>query len=275
MKKSIGILIALLASTSIIAQVQKKETAHFSAKFDSETEAYAIASLQVLDAAWTISKNNGFDIPNRIKFSIRKSDRNALYFNRKSLKEITWEYESLEDFLPPDQGGKNCVYGLCHEIGHLCMYNTNHNRNSWMSYDYRESWADYFGNIIIDSLYRELGIDFWPEQHEYNRYAGMDYFLKRIEKNNPELQSFNNSGLFWYELGNEIGFSNIHMFFNSIEAHKVDNPGAMNKFIDVLKLYLEGRDVEAWFEQYAKNLIKDGFITGTAQVHHSEKKELK
>ena len=255
MKKSIGILIALLASISIIAQVQKKETEHFSAKFAIEAEEYAIASLEVLEAAWTIASNNGFYLPNRIKFSIKKSDRNALYFNRKSLKEITWEYESLSDFLPPDQSRKNNIYGLCHEIGHLCMHNTNHNRNSWMSSDYRESWADYFGNIIVDSLYEELGIDFWPEPHDFKRYAGMDYFLQRIEKNNPKLQSFNNSGLFWDELGNEIGFSNIHMFFNSIEAQKVDNPGATGKFIDVLKLYLEGRDVEGWFEQYAEDLI--------------------
>lgn len=255
MKKLIGILLAVLTSTSIFAQVQKKETEHFSAKFALEAEEYAIASLQVLEAAWTIATNNGFYLPNRIKFSIKESDRNALYINRKSLKEITWEYESLADFLPPEQGGKNSIYGLCHEIGHLCMHNTNHNRNSWMSYDYRESWADYFGNIIVDSLYEELGNDFWPEPHDYKRYAGMDYFLKRIEKNNPKFQSFNNSGLFWDELGNEIGFSNIYMFFNSIEAQKVDNPGALGKFIDVLKLYLEGRDVEGWFEQYAEDLI--------------------
>ena len=257
MKKAFGILIVLLASGSIYAQVQKKETEHFTARFPAEAEEYAIASLQVLEAAWTFASKNGFYLPDRIKFSIKKSDRNVLYFNRKSLRGISWEYESLADFLPPDQGGKNCIYGLCHEIGHLCMYNTNHNRNSWMSYDYRESWADYFGNIVIDSLYKEHGIDFWPVAHDFNRFAGMDFFFKRIAKNNTELQSFNNSGLFWNDLGNEIGFSNIYSFFNSIEAQKVDNPGAKKKFMDVLKLYLERRDLELWFDQYPEDLIID------------------
>jgi len=255
MKKINCIIVALFTSTTIIAQVQKKETEHFSAKYNIAAEDYAIASLEVLEAAWTIATNNGYYLPRKIKFSFEKSDRNALYFNRKNLKEITWEYEFLSEFLPPDESGKNSIYGLCHEIGHLCMYNTNHNRNNWMSYDYREAWADYFGNMIIDSLYDELGINVWPQPHDYKKYAGMDYFRNRIEKNNPKLQSFNKTGLFWYELGSGIGFNNIHTFFSSVKAKKVDNPGARGKFKEVLKEYMEVENFEGWFGQYAEDLI--------------------
>jgi hypothetical protein len=229
MKKSIALIAVLFVFHQSMAQVQRMETAHFKAKYDSEVEAYATASLKVLEAAWTIASNNGFYLPEKIKFTMVVSERNALYFNRKSLKEITWEYESLDDFLPPDKSRKNNIYGLCHEIGHLCMHNTNHNRNNWMSYDYRESWADYFGNMLIDSIHTELGIDFWPEPHDYKQYAGMEFFIHRIEKDNPKLLSFNKAGLFWYELGNEIGFSRIFSFFESIESQKVDNPGAKEK----------------------------------------------
>ena len=83
----------------------------------------------------------------------------------------------------------------------------------------------------------------------------MEYFLIRIEKNNPKLNSFNNAGLFWYELGSRIGFDNIQFFFNSLKDQKVDNPGAVGKFKEVLREYLEIEKIEGWFEKYAENLI--------------------
>jgi hypothetical protein len=83
----------------------------------------------------------------------------------------------------------------------------------------------------------------------------MEYFLRRIEKNNPKLRSFNNAALFWCELGSEVGFNEIQSFFTSLKAQKVDNPGALEKFKKVLRLYMEGEDFEGWFEQYAEDLI--------------------
>jgi hypothetical protein len=208
MKNYIALSILLFVFHASIAQVQKTETEHFRAKYDSEVEAYATASLKVLEAAWTIASKNGFYLPETIKFTILASERNALYFDRKSLKEITWE-----------------------------------------------SWADYFGNMLIDSLYEELGIDFWPEPHDYTQYAGMDFFRSRIEQNNPDLLSFNRACLFWYTLGKEIGFSKIFSFFEAIDSQKVDNPGAKGKFAAVLSDYLDTGAVEDWCLQYADYLI--------------------
>ena len=242
-------------NTALVAQNEKSETEHFKAKYPSEVKVYALASLEVLEAAWTTATRNGYVLPKEIKLSIKKSDRNALYFNRKSLREIVWEYEQISEMLPPDQSKKNNIYGLCHEIGHLCMYNTTHNRNSWMSYDYREAWADYFGNMIVDSLYDEFGIDIWPEPHDYRKYAGIEYLIARIEKNSPKLQSFNNASLFWYELGAELGFSNIQKLFSAINEEKVDNPGALDKFANVLERYLEKPNFQEWFDQYSGALI--------------------
>ena len=255
MKKSIVLITVLFVFHQSMAQVQRTETEHFKAKYDKEVEAYATASLKVLEAVWTIASNNGFYLPEKTKFTLVASERNALYFDRKSLKEITWEYQSLDDFLPPDRSRKNNIYGLCHEMGHLCMHHTNHNRNSWMSHDYRESWADYFGNMLIDSIHKELGIDFWPEPHDYTQYAGMEHFLQRIEKDHPKLLSFNKAGLFWYELGKKIGFSQFFRFFESINSQKVDNPGAKGKFAEVLSDYLDSEAMEDWYLHYADYLI--------------------
>jgi len=257
MKRNIILVIALFAASFCAAQGQKKVSEHFTTNYPSEVEEYAIASLNVLEAAWSIATRNGYSLPKHLKFSIKKSDRNALHFNRKNLKEIVWEYQNLSEMLPPDKSKKNNIYGLCHEIGHLCMYNTTHNRNSWMSYDYREAWADYFGNMIIDSLYEAFGMEIWPEPHNYKKYAGMEYFLGRIEIGNPKLQSFNNAGQFWYEIGSEIGFNNINILFSSVRDEKVDNPGAKGKFEKVLEKHMAKPDVQDWFNQYSGDLIID------------------
>jgi hypothetical protein len=135
------------------------------------------------------------------------------------------------------------------------MFNINHPRNSWMSYDYRESWADYFGHILVDSIYEQLGIEFWPEPHDFRKYAGMDYFGKRIKEDIPELQSFNHAGKFWFELGFWIGFNHFPKFFNDIKKYKVDNPDAERKFAEVVELYDTGQHPEGWFEEYAEDLI--------------------
>lgn len=241
--------------TAISGQTKKIETAHFNAKYELEAEEYALASLQILESAWSIAANNGFLLPEKIRFSILRTDRSVLYFNRKNLKEIRLEYSSLTSLLPPDESKKNNIYGLCHEIGHLCMYNTTHNRNNWMSYDYRESWADYFGNFIIDSIYKQFGIDCWPEPHDYRKYSGMEYLIQRIEKNDPKLQSFNKASLFWHELNLAIGFNNLHGFFEEVNIQKVNNPNAKEKYLEVLSGYLQKSELEEWFQQYADYLI--------------------
>lgn len=255
MKKFPGLVILLFVFYSTLAQTQKTRTDHFRANYNLEIEEYALASLKVLEEAWIIAANNGFYLPDKINFSLIASERNAMYFDRKNLREITWEYETMNDFLPPDQSRKNNIYGLCHEIGHLCMYYTNHNRNSWMSHDYRESWADYFANTIIDSIYGEIGINFWPEPHDYREYAGMDFFLKRLEIDKPDLRNFNQACSFWYEFGEIAGFSGISSFFESISSKKVDNPEARVKFTNVLRDYVKQNEIDEWKAKYADILI--------------------
>jgi hypothetical protein len=109
--------------------------------------------------------------------------------------------------------------------------------------------------MIVDSIYEELGTDFWPEPHNFKKFAGMEYFLNRIEENNPELQNFNHAGQFWNKLGSGIGFSNIQSFFYALKEKKVDNPGAMDKFTKVLEGYMEEQDIQVWFVPYADDLI--------------------
>lgn len=257
MQRIIWALFIILLSVTVNGQIKRLDTEHFQANYEAETEKYVLASLEVLELARNLAIDAGYDLPDKLQFSVIRSERNVLYFDRKKLNGITWEYNSLENLLPPAESRKKNVYGLCHEIGHLSMYRITNNKNNWMSYDYRESWADFFGNFLIDSVFQYLGTDFWPEPHDYSESAGMDFFLQRIENDNPKLQSFNKSALFWYELNLKLGFRNIPGFFEEIKKKRVRNPDAKQKFLDVLEEYIGEDDLPTWFNEYADYLILD------------------
>ncbi len=255
MQKLILCIIIFTFSITTKGQIKKLETPHLKVKYDTETERYVFASLKVLDLARDIAIRNGFILPDRIKFSVIHTDRNVIYIDRKRLDGITLEYKSLDAFLSPKAGGKNNIYGLCHELGHLCMHTITTNTNNWMSYNYMESWAVFFGNCVIDSVEQVLGTDFWPEPYNYLEFSGTDYMKKRIERNDSALIDMNKSYLFWMDLNSKIGFENINSFFKSIDEEKVRNPNAKDKYLNVLKMFINNINVEQWFNEYAEYLI--------------------
>lgn len=124
-----------------------------------------------------------------------------------------------------------------------------------MSYSFRESWADFFGNVIIDSVYSQIGIDLWPEPYNYLEFAGIEYFKKRIMMKDEKMEKFNRSGLFWYELNSKMSFNNFQDLFTLISKQNVKNPNARKEFLDVLQEACSNDDIENWYNLYADYLI--------------------
>jgi hypothetical protein len=255
MKEILIISFLILVTATLKSQTKKTETEHFQVKYEAESEKYVDASLKVLELGKKIADRNGYKLPNKLKFSVIKTDRNVLYFDRKKLNAIVLEYKSLDAFLSPSEGGKNNIYGLCHEIGHLCMHNIVHNKNNWMSYDFRESWADFFGNILVDSVSHYLGTDFWPNQYNFLDFAGTRAMNNRISNKNPKLLKFDASTQFWIDFNSKIGFQKFNEFFEKVKENKVNNPNARKKFLETLVAYIDEEGIEKWYDSYADYLI--------------------
>lgn len=252
----LAILIVLIFFSKLTyGQTNKIKTEHFKVKYEMEAEEYVHASLKVLELAWTIATRNGYKLPDNIKFTVKNTDRSVLYFNRKSLKGITLEYKTMDSFNSPRQGGKNNIYGLCHELGHLCMYNATTNKNNWMSYSFRESWADFWGNTVIDSIYFEMGSEFWPKPYNYLEFSGSEYMQKRIDQNHSKLVNFNRSVQFWIELNSIIGFNRMNQLFEQVNEKKVSNPNARHEFLLALKAITDDNTVKDLLDQYSDVLI--------------------
>ncbi len=244
------IMLAFIVFSSV-AQTEKVTSGHFVIKYDKDVETYALASARILNFVWDRSEELGFYPPKEVKFNLIKSDRDVIFVDRNKLM-ITLEYTDINIA----KSGKNHVYGFCHEMGHLCMFNITPNKNNWMTKEYREGWAEYFGERMIALLYEKYGINVWPDPYDYLALS-VEYATTRtqaIEKG-KDIPGYFISGFFWERLVNEKGMDKIPAFFGQIRSNRVRNPNATKKFRTELVKFGITNDLLAYFDQNEKCFI--------------------
>lgn len=227
----LSIIIDVKATTKTIT------TKDFIVEYEGGTENYAKASLKILEVVKMNAVKMGFYFPQKVEFCIVKSNKNKLYVSADNPNRITYEIKSMNDLLSPEKSGYNNVYGLCHEMGHLCMFYILP-RNTWMTKDCYEGWANYFGSLMIEHVYQNLGIKAWPDQHDYHKSRGIQAFLKGIKTNkSKEYNGFYYSSLFWYNLSTRIGKKNLCKFIVSLNISNINSSNCEKKFVDIFKMY--------------------------------------
>lgn len=238
-----------LAIMNVHALPKKITTNDFIVQYEEGTENYAKASIKILKVVKSNAIKMGFTFPGKIELHIVKSDKNMLYVRGDIPDLITWEFKSMNDFLAPMKSGYNNVYGLCHEMGHLCMRNIIPT-NNWMTKDCGEGWANYFGSLMIEHVYKDLGVEVWPDRHDYHKSRGIQAFLKETKANlSGNNKDFNYCSLFWYNLSSRIGKNNISNFFYTINVSDINNSNSEIKFLDLLKQYKLDKGFIADFER--------------------------
>jgi hypothetical protein len=251
MKLTLTTLILIALSILNVHAVTKTITTNdFIIQYEECTKSYAKASLKILTVVKTNAVKMGFTFPKKIEFNIVKSDKNMLYVRTNNPNLITWEFKSLKDFLAPQKSGYNNVYGLCHEMGHVCMLNIIPDY-TWMTKDYSEGWANYFGSLMIENVYTNLGVKAWPDQHDYHESRGLQAFLKNIKANTSENdKNFYYCSSFWFNLSTQIGNKNIINFFYTIKMSDINIKNSDIKFLNLLKQYKPDSN---FIENFRKN----------------------
>jgi len=258
MKLTLTIFILIAMSILNVHAVTKTITTDdFIVQYEDSTENYAKASLKILQVVKSNAIKMGFIFSNKIELHIVKSDKVMLFVRGDIPNLITWEFKSMTDFLSPEKsGGYNNVYGLCHEMGHLCMFNILNGKNNWMTVDDSEGWANYFGSLMIENVYRDLGIKVWPDQHDYHASRGIQAFLKNINANTSSKEKgFYYCSLFWYNLSSRIGQNNVSNLFYTINLSDINISNSDIKFLDLLKANKFDKDIIADFQKNKRYLL--------------------
>ena len=234
------------------AQTEKIRDGHFVIKYDKDVEPYAIAGARILNFTWDRLDELGFKPPGKFEFRLVKSQRTLLGINTAK-KLIVLEYTTLD----PTKIRANNVFGLCHEMGHWCMLSiTPTKKNNWMTKEYRESWADYFGISMAGLLYEKQGLDVWPIP--YNYLAWHAETRAQVKDDDDKYGHFI-SAIFWEKLVNEKGMDKIPSFFRQLKSNKVKNPDADKKFRAELIQFGVSNDLLDYFDlnkQYLIDIIK-------------------
>ena len=246
---SIGFIFIVFSG---VAQTENKTIEHFIIKYDKDVEEYALSSARILNFVWYRLEELGFKPPKKIKFNLVKSDKNMLFIDRDK-PIITLEYTILD----PSRIGNNIVYGLCHEMGHLCMFHITPNKNNWMTLAYREGWANVFGETMTVLIYEKFGIEAWPNPYNYLARLEASYINVRSEaiETGKNITDRYISDFFWKKLVNEKGMDKIPFFFRQIKSNKVRNPNADRKFrAELVKLGVTD-DLLGYFDHNKQHLI--------------------
>ena len=254
MQKVFFFIVLIFKVFSGVSQTEKITNGHFEIKYDKDVEPYALASAHILNFNWDKLNELGFTLPKKIKFNLVKSDRDML-FTDKEKTIITLEYTSLDW----SKTRPNFVYGLCHEMGHVCMFQITPNKNNWMTLDYREGWAHNIGVHMVVLLYEKFGEDMWYTPYNYLDQVTesiSDLRTRTFEKGEDQNSGFLISTSFWEKMINEKGIEKIPSFFRQIKSNKVRNPDAVKKFrVELVKFSLSS-DLLNYFDQNNKHLIR-------------------
>jgi len=236
-----------------IAQTEKIKNGHFTIRYDKDVEAYALSSAQILNFAWDKLNEIGFNPPKNLKFNLIKSKRDILFINGSKLI-ITLEYTTFD----MSKTWKNHVYGLCHEMGHLCMFQIILNKHNWMTMACREGWAHVLGDSMTVLLHEKYGINIWPTPYDYlsisNAWKSNQTRELAIENDNQA--DFFISVVFWEKLVEEKGMDMIPYYFRQIKSNRAKKPFSEKKIKeDLVKLGVSS-DLLNYFDQNKQYLIR-------------------
>jgi hypothetical protein len=236
------------------SQTKKVRDGNFVIKYDNKDEMYALACARILNFVWEKSDKQGFNLPKKVKFNLKKStkNRNRLVINTY-FKKITLEYTSLD----PSIIRANFVYGLCHEMGHLCMSEMSPNRNRFTK-DNREGWADYFGISMARLLHEIYGLDVWPIPYNYlaQHAESTNRRTPVLEKGEGNNYGFYISAIFWEKFVNEKEMDIVPTFFRQLRSNQVRSSGANQRFrAELVKLGVSN-DLLVFFDKNKQHLIR-------------------
>ena len=243
--------VLIFMAFSSIAQTEKMANGHFVIKYEKDVEAYALSCAHILNFVWDKLEELGFNPPKKVQFNLAKSNRDMLFVD-KDKPIITLEYTTLD----PSKVRANFVYGLCHEMGHLCMFHITPNKNNWMTRAYREGWADVFGESMTILLREKYGLDVWHIPYDY--LARLDgYITTRTQaiEIGENISDMFISDIFWQKLVDEKGMDKIPFFFRQIKSNRVRHPDADKKFrAELVKLNISS-DLINFFDNNRQHLI--------------------
>jgi len=217
-----------------------------------QDEAYIKAIAKIVDFAASRAIEYGFDMPTQFRVTVHLDPNQNVRLSTTGDFQIHFSIQNTNQLLAPAKSGVNIVYGLCHEIGHICQYRILKPR-AWMSTGACEGWAHYFGAHVVDLLFKKHGKKIWPDEHDYSN-KGLKKALMRMKSARDET---NQGADRWNRLASIVGIKGVPGFFRRLNDAGIDAFNAAADVERVLSKEKKGSKLVKWWKEARQVLVKE------------------
>jgi hypothetical protein len=221
-------------------------------EYNIPDKAYAKAVAKIVDFAACRARECGYDIPDQLLVIMELDPRQRQRLSTTGDVKINWELNSEQNLLAPSKSGTFHVYGLCHEVGHICQYRLIKER-SWMTSSAQEGWATYYGYYILDLLFKKHGEKIWPDPHDYTDRGLANQLFEMDKRPDKEQQG----PYLWHEFVNIVGEKGVVKVFKAINDAGIDRFNAADEVGEVLKSQKNGAKLAAWWQKARKVMVNE------------------
>lgn len=251
------------------------ELPHVRATYDGIGELHARAVARTVEVARTIcAEKYGFDMPDMIRINIAAPAKTVRLFN-DGVDTFSLSLQSEADLRMPATSRVFHLYGLCHEVGHLAMYQPIKD-HGWLSTGGAEGWAHYLGSLLVDEVYAVEGGDLWPDAYDY-RADGVRRLDEQLARSDPSEVA--RSARLWRELARAIGLDKIPVLFAAWGRTKIDPADPTISLKKEITTIAPDAPLAAWWEEagpllfvrreasrFPKHQIEPGKLTGSPRT---------
>ncbi|MFA4986239.1 MAG: hypothetical protein WC712_06625 [Candidatus Brocadiia bacterium] len=192
----------------------------------------------------------GFDMPDTVRLVVKSGSeqitletdgKDGVYFN------IT---KTADGHNFPESGALN-MYGICHEIGHMCMYRLIKDTD-WFANEACEAWARYYGCRTLQKVFDKEGAKLAPGNYDYSKEG-----LPRLEKALRDIPQDENDIMtqLWDAFVKKAGETEIPKIFAEWGKTVPQAPDALAAAEAALKVAKRAQPLTEWWKSIGNNLI--------------------
>lgn len=214
-----AMLIGVLIGGSVPGAEQPYRIDHVAVSSRGFPPAYVEAICRTAATARSVAIDQfGFDMPGTIRIDLVCEPNQMVRLFTDGRDHLYLTVRSEKDLHKPSESRVFNLYGICHEIGHLAMYRTIHNR-SWLTTGAAEGWAHYVGSRLVDRVYEIEKDELWPDPYDY-RADGMARLKKQSAAASPG--DTVQAAQWWMQLGDIVGDKGLADVLKRWGSAKVD-----------------------------------------------------
>ena len=249
------IIIGLLLLMAVPMMVWGNDTYTYrrvKVNYNIQDKDYVKAIAKIVDFAASKAIEYGYNMPDQFHVTVHLDPNQKLRLSTTGDCQINLILQNMNQLLAPAKCGVNNVYGLCHEVGHVCQYRILKSR-AWMTSGACEGWAHYFGSHVVDLLYKKYGKKIWPDEHDYSN-MGLKKSLNNMKGSKDET---NQGAYLWSRLADIVGGKGVHKMFQALNDTGIDAFNAAEDVDQVLKKLKNGSKLVKWWKKAQKVMVSE------------------